>query len=232
MNAKLIVPAILVSTACGGGSAQSLLDHATMLAVRAEPPRVDSGERAKIVALATAEDGTPMEIERPPIAAAGLPEEVAEQMLRVEEEGSFVVAPPAFALEQMREQLQLAPDAPIPLTLDLDLDISPIVQGATKVVLLGGRASNPRILEVAVDGVPAGGDRLVVAYGSQPKVSVRAEGKGELKYAWASSLGELEGYRSAEATMLAATAGRGHLVIVVRDPSGGVEWRIIDMEVQ
>jgi len=66
--------------------------------------------------------------------------------------------------------------------------------------------------------------------GTKPALSVVVE--GDLKYAWYSSVGDLEKYRQPTAFLDAAEAADGHIVIVVRDDAGGVSWQILPATVE
>ena len=49
---------------------------------------------------------------------------------------------------------------------------------------------------------------------------------------WLSSVGDVEGYQAANATLDASTPARGAIVVVVRDRGGGTTWRVLPVIVE
>jgi hypothetical protein len=220
-----------MSIACNEGTHPSLLDHATILAVRAEPPRINAGEKARIDVLVSTAEGTPELIETPAIAVA-LPDERAPEMVEMNEGGSFVIAPPDEAIAAIRAAQGLPEDAPVPVSIDLSVTISGVEKAATKMILLGDTAQNPTIGALVIDGTEYPEGPVFVPVGTKPRIGVVASGDGELTYAWYSSVGELDFYRSQTMTLDAIEAKSGRIVVVVRDASGGASHRIYDVTVE
>ena len=194
---------LLALAACDATPELARLDHAQILAVRTEPAAVAPGERARIDVLAGDDAGNVFEV-APDRVTAALPVERTP-------DGWFVTAgDPAIA------------------TLAVALEIDGVEWRATKSLVVNARTENPRIATMQIDG--ADSEELVVAAGTKPTLAVVAE--GELKYAWYSSVGDLELYRQPSAILDAAEPAEGHVVIVVRDAAGGVSWKLLPARVE
>jgi len=107
---------------------------------------------------------------------------------------------------------------------------SPTTRRAQKLVLLGAAdRPGPVVDQVFVDGTAVDGDGMRAATGLDHAVEVTVSGTGDLTFAWYSSAGDLENYRSAAASLFADAPAHGTLVIVVRDSSGGVDWKVLEV---
>lgn len=194
----------LLLAACDAAPELARLDHAQILAVRTDPASVAPGERARVDILAGDESGAVYEAVPDTLSARGLAVEHTA-------EGWFVTA-----------------NGPEIATLEVALAIDGTEWRATKSLVVNTRTENPRITTMQIDG--AASDELVAQVGTKPALSITAE--GELKYAWYSSVGDLELYRQPSAILDAAEPATGHVVIVVRDAAGGVTWKLLPARVQ
>ena len=201
---KTLVLTLLVLAACDAKPEIARLDHSQILAVRTEPASVAPGERARIDVLAGDESGAVYEAVPDSVAARGLPVEHTA-------EGWFVTA-----------------GGPEIATLEVAIDIDGTEWRATKSLVVSERTENPRIATMQIDG--AASEQLVAAVGTKPALSVTAE--GDLDYAWYSSVGDLELYRQPSAILDAKEPAVGHVVIVVRDATGGVSWKLLPARVE
>lgn len=225
-----LVTAVLAG--CGSFRDPGDLHYARTLAVRADPPRISPGERARIDLLVTGNDGVPA-MRAPDLVALAeampgrpaAPPEAAQ--LIVQDNGAwYVTAPSAEVLASLRQALTLPADAPVPFPLSVSVTIEGELRPSEKVVWLGGSALNPAITAMTVDGQPMGESPLPVAAAGEHALSAAAEGEGTLSYAWYTGFGELKKYREATATLEKALPGEaGAVVLVVRNDRGGVTWR-------
>ena len=194
---------LLALAACDAAPELARLDHAQILAVRTEPATVAPGERARIDVLAGDDSGAVFEV-APDRVTSALPVERTP-------EGWFVTA-----------------GEPEVATLLVALEIDGVEWRATKSLVVSTTTPNPQITTMQIDG--ADSEELVVAAGTKPTLAVVAE--GDLTYAWYSSVGDLELYRQPSAILDAAEPAEGHVVIVVRDPAGGVTWKLLPARVE
>lgn len=227
----LILVAVL---GCGSFRDPGDLHYARTLAVRADPPRVAAGQRARIELLVTGNDGVPLVrapdtvTPAPPQPGQPAPPAQAAQLISQEDGVWYVTAPPAEVLAQLRQALGLPPDseAPIPFPLEVSVTIDGQVRPAEKIVWLGGAALNPTITAMSVDGQPMGETPLGISAANAHALTASATGEGVLSYAWYTAFGELKKYREPAATLEKAVPGEmGAVVLVVRDDRGGVTWR-------
>ena len=231
---RLLSLMILAVLGCADFRDPGDLHYARTLAVRADPPRIAPGERARIDLLVTGNDGVP--VVRAPAAVAPAaaqpgqpaPPPEAAQLISQENGAWYVTAPPAEVLARLRQALGLPPEseAPIPFPLSLSVTLDGQVRASEKVVWLGGAAANPTITAMAVDGQPMGESPLAVSAAAPHVLTGSAAGEGVLSYSWYTGFGELKKYREPTATLEKALPGQGGaVVLVVRDDRGGVTWR-------
>ena len=197
---------LLALAACDAAPELARLDHAQILAVRSEPAAVAPGERAKIEILAGDDSGAVFEADPDLVTSELSVERTAD--------GWYVTAgaTPEIA------------------TIAVALEIDGVVWRATKSLVVNARAENPRINSMQIDG--AASEELVAAAGTKPSLTVTGEGTQPFKYAWYSSVGDLEKYRQPTAILDAAEPAEGHVVIVVRDSTGGVSWQLLPARVE
>jgi hypothetical protein len=208
------------------------LDHDHVVAARATPPRIRSGEATNLDAL-VAHAGRGVSVENP------LSAEVASARFAsylVERDGAWTLtAPDAGVLASTRPALGLPEDAPVPvdvlLTFPRSTDRSaPDPVRVRKTVWLGEPSENPLVPAVTIDGTPAA-DEVVVPIGRDIYLSVDAPG---LRVNWLTSVGALfqDDEPSAFVRVLPEDRHEGELVVVVRDAEGGVAWQVWPMRAQ
>src|SRR5215470_4395163 len=195
---KLLVVAAL--TACNAQNDSARLDHAELLAVRAEPPHAVAMQRVRIDVLAADDAGNVFETDPDSVTAGSLPVEHSDA-------GWFVTAPPADAMMAGA-------------TLAIELTIEGEQKAATKQIVFGDSAANPAVAMMRVDGSDS--SSLAAAVGDRPALSATASGIEPLSYAWYSSVGDIEHARRSDAILDADAAAMGTIVVVVRDAQGGV----------
>jgi len=220
--------------ACGNFRDPGDLRYARTLAVRADPPRVEPGRRARIDLLVTGNDGVPVVRAPDSVTLAppmpGRPVEPAEAgQLITQESGSwYVSAPSAEVLAQLRQAFGVPPDsdAPIPFPLSVSVTLDGQARPSEKVVWLGGAAMNPTITSMTIDGRPMEEAPVAVSAAGPHTLTATAEGEGVLSYAWYTAFGELKKYREPSASFEKAVPGEtGAVVLVVRNDRGGVAWK-------
>lgn len=193
------------------------LAHDRVIAVRADPPHLAPGETATFEAL-LAHDGGPTTVAAPVNAAA--PGAPAGLYLAVHYYFDHwrIDGPDESMLAAARAELGLPADAPVPLDVILELP-GPLY--AQKTVWLGDTHANPAPPALAYGPELARGEHpLEIAV--PPGWSVR----------WLTSCGSLEGDTMSHAMHVVDAPCEGELVVVVRDPLGGVAWQSLPLRVE
>lgn len=83
-----------------------------------------------------------------------------------------------------------------------------------------------------VDGVAV--PTVAVPRTARPALHAPVSGADQdaLDYAWYTSIGTLEHYRSAEAALDADETGDGTMVVIARDRAGGVAWQVVAVQIR
>jgi len=211
---RIIFLLSLVAPLAAGACAEpeeARLDHAQILAVRAEPSHVAPGGVARIDILAGDDSGAVYVTAPDTLVATS-----ASGPLRVERtaDGWFVTAGAT----------------PEVATLEVTIAIDGVSWPAKKALVVSEPADNPRVAAMQIDG--SASDALVAPVGSKPELTAVGVGKEPLTYAWYSSVGSLERYRQPSAALDAADPGEGTVLLVVRDAAGGVGWHLLPARVE
>lgn len=215
------------------------LDHDHVVAARATPPRIRSGEGTDLHALVAHVDG-PVTVENPMTAeVSGQSAAMARSL--VQEDGVWRLrAPDAETLASVRPLLGLPEDAPIPVDVILTFpNVSPVATNRAagppfrvkKTVWLGEPSQNPELPPIMIGDVPAG-DEVVVPVGEDTYISVDvAEG---IRVNWLTNVGSLfqDDVARAFVRVLPEDRKTGELVVVIRDNEGGVAWRVFPMRAE
>ncbi|HET9483868.1 MAG TPA: hypothetical protein VFO79_07915, partial [Xanthomonadales bacterium] len=199
--------------------------HDHVVAVRATPPRVMPGERAKIDALLAHAD-RPTTVEAPAAAISQAPEgDPLANLVAYSGDGWYLTAPSEEVLAAVRARDGLAAGAPVPVRVAMAFQQGEQVLYAKKTVYLGARAENPAVPIMAVDGQPAA-DQLVVPMERDIYVSVPVDDTTRVN--WLTSCGSLfqDDVATAFLRVLPEDDHAGELAVVVRDANGGVAWRV------
>jgi hypothetical protein len=209
------------------------LAHDRIIAVRAEPPRIAPGEQATIDLLVGFE-AQPVTERAPDFAMVQSPGSLSDLMTQ-SGDAWVVTAPSEERLAAARTELGLMPDAPVPLSIGVAAAWpNPVMSpndagfGALKTVWLGDTAVNPTLAGLTINGleVPAG-EEIVVAKDTKVPLFVEADDEVQIVN-WLTSCGEMHDFdlHSAYLTVGPEDPQEGELAVVVRDPSGGVAWRV------
>jgi hypothetical protein len=208
------------------------LDHDRIIAVRATPPAIVDGERAVLDALLSAKGGATMEASP---AGATVISPMALQGAVVLDGGEWVVdMPSADALALARTELKLEPGAPVPLQVGVGYVVNGTELAALKVVWLGKSAQNPLLAEMIIDGESLDAKaELVVPKLIDVRFSVLAIPDDDVN--WLTNVGEMHDFDLPESYLRVEEdedTFEGELVLVKRDPDGGVVWRIWPIRVE
>jgi hypothetical protein len=198
------------------------LDHDRVVAVRATPPHVPSGQAARLDAL-IAHKGAPTDVAEPAVAAAALAPDAIAGAVQLVDGHWQVVAPDAAALASARAQLQLADGAAVPLAVVMQFTGG---LDAKKTVWLGDARDNPASVgTVMVGGMPAG---PAITMALDTDVTLAVDAPADDSVMWLTSVGEMHDDNEVEAFVHVDPKDRdaGELVLVVRDNVGGVVWQV------
>jgi hypothetical protein len=203
------------------------LDHDRIIAVRATPPGIVTGEQSTIDALLGqkgGQKGGQTSVAPPELAQVVSPTSLSEVLAF--ESGTWVVtAPGEERLAAVRAELGLPPDAPVPLLVGVAYANQSLV--ATKTITLGVAGDNPSLVAVMLDGKPAGTSEIVVGKLVDVPLSIDAD-DALYDVTWLTSCGTMHDF-DLPAAYLAVEADdpdAGELAVVVRDATGGVAWRV------
>jgi hypothetical protein len=208
------------------------LDHDHVIAARATPPRIRSGEETNLDAL-VAHAGRGVSVENPLSAEVGSARFAA---YLVQHDGAWTLtAPDAQMLASARPALGLPEDAPIPVDVLLTFPrstnrASPDPVRVKKTVWLGEPSQNPVVPPVTIDGAPVG-EAVAAPIGRDVYLSVDAPG---LRVNWLTSVGALfqDDVATSFVRVLPDDRHEGELVVVVRDAEGGVAWQVWPMRAE
>ena len=217
--------AILVSLGgCMGNlDPQWQLDHERIVAVRATPPGIAAGDTSTIDAL-LAGKGAPTSVDPPELAMIVSPASLSD-VLAFDAGRWTVTAPGEDRLAAARAELELAPDAPVPLVVGVAYANQRLV--ATKTVLLGQAADNPSLVNVMLDGKPASDAAITVGKLVKVPLSIAADDT-IYDVEWLTSCGTMHDFDlpAAYLEVEAKDPDAGELAVVLRDASGGVAWNV------
>lgn len=227
MNRALVL--VLVAGCSGTLDEPWQLDHDRIVAVRATPPRIVTGEQSVLDLLVTYE-AKPVEVRGPDLARVISPASLADTL----EAGTWTVtAPSEERLAAARTELGLAPGSPVPLVIGVAVtwpypveSVDGTTFSATKTVWLGEHAENPELTGMRIDELPPG-DELVVPKGTEVPLFVEADDTVDI-IRWMTSCGEMHDFdlHSAYLKVLPDQPQDGQLALIRRDGRGGVSWRI------
>ncbi|HEX7843217.1 MAG TPA: hypothetical protein VF469_37355 [Kofleriaceae bacterium] len=222
MKSALLLVLVAAAGCMGDVDPAWQLDHTRIVAVRASPPGIASGQTSTIDAL-LGQKGGMTRIAAPELAAVVSPTSLSDVLTG--KAGSWVVtAPDETRLAAARTELMLAPGAPVPLQIGVSYAGQTLV--ATKTVELGQAADNPPLNGILVDGKPPGDGELSVGKLVKVPLAIDAD---DVTYdvTWLTSCGTMHDFDLPRAYLEveADDPAKGELAVVVRDASGGVSWK-------
>ena len=211
--------AILVLAACHDELVQPWqLDHDRIVAARATPAGIASGEAAQLDALIAHEGGV-TDVEMPTGAtAAGAPGGLFTAVHFMFDHWE-IQAPDDAQLAAARAELGLAATS---LPGNTSVTSSGTGAVASKLVWLGESRANPALPAITIDGV-APGTTLDLPRGRDITLSATGD-----DVSWLSSTGTLHDDDANVATLDVARGdpATGELAVVVRDGAGGIVWQV------
>jgi hypothetical protein len=207
------------------------LDHTRIIAVRATPPGVASGQSSTIDALLGTK-GAPTSVAPPELAQVTSPMSLADTLAFTG--GAWTVtAPSEDRLAAARTELMLAADAPVPLEIGVAYDDQTLI--GTKVVFLGAAADNPTLVDVMIGGqpAPAAGAQITIDKTAKTLVSIDADNTVD-DVEWLTSCGTMHDFDLPNAYLKVESDDptSGEFGVVLRDPMGGVAWQIWPIQAQ
>ncbi len=221
------LPLLVLVAACDSFPTPAQLDHATVLAVIADPPIVAPGGTSHLSVVAADHDG-PI---TPPVAWA-----MASTYPQVPPLGAVVADSDGTATYTAPDPLPTLPAGTPPVdTVQARVMSDPPVDALKAVGVVAGVASaNPKITDVTLDGasVLAGGSIAVKAMGLLAVATDRAP-DDHWTFAWYTTAGTIDHYQSNPTTIVGAdAAGPGWLYVVVRDGAGGAAVAQLQLSVR
>jgi hypothetical protein len=225
---------LLVMTGCIDAiDARWQLDHDHVIAARATPPRIRSGEATNLDAL-VAHENAPVSIENPMTAEVGT--RGFEPYLSQRLDGSWLLESPSTeVLTGARLALDMADDEPVPVDVMLTFPHPSGLDRAAldpyrvkKTVWLGEPRDNPELPAITIDAQPAPAETDVVRLPFDRDVYVSVDAPEGTRVNWLTNVGTLFQDDVATAYMHVTAKDRpsGQLVVVMRDSEGGVAWRV------
>jgi hypothetical protein len=211
------------------------LAHDRIIAVRATPPRILTGETSKLDVLLGYED-MPV-VERGPDLATVVSPASLSDTLAPEAGGWVVTAPSEERLATVRAELGLMPGAPVPLQVGVAVawpyEVTAVdgrTFGAVKTIWLGESGTNPQLAGMLIDGTAIAdepGHELVVPKLDKVPLFIEADDSVDIVN-WLTSCGEMHDFdlHSAYLQVPPETPQEGQLAVVKRDARGGVSWRV------
>jgi len=214
----VICSAVMLVGGCAGDlDPPWQLDHDRIVAVRADPPRIEAKATTHISVL-LAHAGAPTSTVTPASIVVVSPPILADEELA----DGALTAPDERQLGTAREQLALAEDAPVPLSLE----IRTAGFEAMTTIWLGATGTNPALDGLQIDGrAPAA--TLEVAAGVDVSLAVTADDESS-SVTWLTSCGTLHDFDLSRALLRVEPEDphEGELAVVVRDLRGGVTWQV------
>jgi len=218
--------AMTLATGCVDGiDPRWQLDHDRVIAARANPPGIASGESATLDAL-LAHKGAPTSV-MAPVGAIPAGDPTLAGTVTFDSGVWTVTAPSEQVLDQARANLGLDPGAPVPLPIGMtfpgaDADHPLVVE---KQVLLGTSAENPAMPAVMLNG-GAPGESITIPGDVDVPMSVEVDDAWTVN--WLTSCGTMhdDDEHAAFVHVLPDDPMTGELAVVIRDVTGGVVWQV------
>jgi hypothetical protein len=206
------------------------LDYTRIVAVRAEPPGIVSGEVSTITSL-IANEGAPA-LELPPEGAVVVaPMSLASSLVATNGQWTVTV-PDEAALQAARTELGLMPGAPVPLSVGVSYQAGSLL--AVKTVYLGETRTNPSIDSATINGEPLRDKtELVIDAAVETRLFVEAVLEDDIN--WLTSVGTMSDYDLPTSAYIKVDDDdrlEGEFALVFRDARGGVTWRVWPMRAE
>jgi hypothetical protein len=219
---------VLVLASCAGDiDAQWQLAHERIIAVRATPPHILAGTTS-VLDVFVGHVGSGVQVEPPsdaevlsPISLTGI----------IGNDNATVTAPGETELDQVRGDLGLGSDDPVPVEIQITADGFQ----ALKTVYIGDSADNPTFTNMMIDGsaAPDPSASVIVPLDTDVPLSIDDD-PTNFNINWLTSCGTMNDFDLNDAFVNVAPTDTqtGQLGIVMRDQSGGVVWAYWAMATQ
>jgi hypothetical protein len=229
---------MIALVACGGDLDQPWdLDHDRIVAIRATPPGILSGETSTIDGL-IAHVGAPTEEKIPDLVVVASPESLASTLAFTGGQWT-VTAPSEEQLDAARTELGLEAGAVVPLQLGVAFAKPGAMNPedglfGLKTIGLGFTAPNPTlgVMEINGEEAPAPDVELVIGKLVDVPLLVPALETDEVN--WLTSVGTMHDFDlpSAYVRVEEEDPTEGQLAVVLRDDRGGVTWQLWPMRAE
>jgi hypothetical protein len=221
------LPLLALFAACDSFPTPAQLDHATVLAVIADPPIVAPGGTSRLSVVAADGHG--------PLAPA-IAWDLTTTYPQVPPMGAVVGNTDGTATYTAPDPVPTLPAGTLPVdTVEAHVMSDPAVDALKAIgVVSGVPSANPTITDVTLDGtsVLAGGAITAKAMG-QLAVTTDPAPDDHWTYAWYATAGTIDHYQSNPTTIVGADApADAWLYVVVRDGDGGAAVAQIAMTVR
>ncbi|MGE0551090.1 MAG: hypothetical protein AB7O24_08060 [Kofleriaceae bacterium] len=201
------------------------LDHDRIIAVRATPPRIITGERSEIDLLLGRVDRQPP-IEVIPEAAIVVSPMSLSGSLAQDSGEWFVTAPTAEQLATARTELALPADAPVPIQVGVSTNAGGLF--GLKTVWIGEQRQNPTLDTITMNAADiTAATELSVGIEVDVPLAVPFDDEN-FDVNWLTSCGTMHDYDLPSAYLRVEKDDMmaGSFALVVRDSFGGVAWRL------
>ena len=209
------------------------LAHDRIIAVRANPPAIMTGEQSTLELLLGFEEG-PVTQRPPDFGGVVSPQSLMNAV--APDAGQWVVtAPSEEQLAAARVELKLEPGAPVPLQVGVGVmwpyevpSVDGRTFGAVKTVWLGTSHTNPPLAGMLINNSDAPESAEIVVP-KEEKVPLFVEADDTIHIVnWLTSCGEMHDFdlHSAYLVVTPESKQEGELAVVYRDDKGGVSWRV------
>jgi hypothetical protein len=219
---------LALAAGCTDFATPAELTKPTILAITADPPIVAPGASSVLDTVVVDRNGVMDGLTQRQVLVETYPG--IAPMGRLEETGGEVryVAP---------DPVPELPENTLPLdSVQIDIDTPDGTLRAVKVMVVADTTSaNPTLSRLTINGADALAGPVTLERNAKVAVDVGTDpAPGEdARFAWYSSVGEIEKYQSNPTELVASEdAGSGWIFVVVRDGVGGVAWRGVQVTVQ
>ncbi len=231
--AWLLIATASTAAACTGDLDEPWnLDHTRVIAVRATPPSIASGETSTLDGVLGTK-GAPISFAGPEAATVVSPASLADTLSF---QGGLwtVTAPSEDRLAAARTELKLAAGVPVPLTIGFSYAGQTLL--GTKSVYLGTHADNPALTNLMIDGQPAPAmdSQVIIHQVGHTPLSIDADAIA-FDVEWLTSCATMHDFDLPTAYVKVDDTDdplTGQLGVVLRDNQGGVAWQFWSAVVQ
>jgi hypothetical protein len=211
--------ALIALAACSGDiDAQWQLAHERIIAVRATPPHILPGETSTLDVF-VGHTGSGVQVEPPDDASVLSPVELTTNL-----SGATFTAPGGTLLDQIRGELGLGSNDPVPVEVQIEADTFE----ALKTIYVGDSADNPTLDDLMIDNAapPADMTTTITVPGNVDVPLTIPNDPTVYNINWLTSCGTMNDFDLNDAFLNVAPTDTqdGQLGIVMRDQSGGVVW--------